>query len=288
MIFNDAQKIYIGDNEVNKVYIQDTLIYTSTAPLTAFYIFRLGVNVNNGTTFSLPLLSSETYNFLVGWGNGEVTQVNNLSNVTKYTYEYNQQGIYFIDISAIKIQGFPGLNFGGYTTVDQDIVNARNSLFYVDLYTNCPFTTMKNSFRNCINLDYFNAQNFLSAKNFDNAWSGCEALSEFPAISCSNAVSFISTWAGCTTLNNFSFYNDTFANMQSGNDCFNGAALSNTTWSNILIALSSTNTNTNVRFHGGNSKRNITGTAAYTLLTSRGWIITDGGQAPYTIYVSYE
>lgn len=300
MILNDAQKIYIGDNEVNKVYLQDTLIYTSAPPATPFYVFRLAANITTGTTFLLPLLSAELYNFRVSWGDGIITNVVDLSGVSKFLHDYGGQGVAIIDITATKPNGFPGLRYGGYGFVDQDIIDAQNSLFFVDLKTDCPFITMEDSFKGCVSLDTFIAQNFLSATNFDGAWQDCTILPIFPAISCPQGNSFINTWRNCTSMYEFNFYTDTFAKMLSGNGCFQGIALASTTWSNLLTSISATNTNLGVVFGGGSSQRNTVGTSAYNYLQNqRNWIITDGGQVPgppppppppggSTTYVSYE
>jgi hypothetical protein len=295
MILSDAQKIYIGDNEVNKVYKQNTLIYTSIPEppgLKAYYVFRLGANITDDTTFAIPLLSSEVYSFRVNWGDGNVSIVDNLSGQNNYIHDYGTQGVAIIDISATKPNGFPGLNFKNYNLIEYDNIKAQKHLYYVDLYNNCPFITMEGCFYGCYNLDYFNARNFLSATNFKDAWSGCDALSEFPAISCPYGTNFIGAWEDCITLTTFNFYLDTFAKMQSGENCFRGTSLPTETWSSLLTSISSTNTNIGVSFNGGSSYRNSIGTSAYNyLVNQRNWIITDGGAEPIpasTIYVSYE
>jgi hypothetical protein len=267
-------------------------------PVTAYYVFRLGANITTGTNFVLPLLSANTYNFQVTWGDGQISRVVNLTGVTKFLHEYGGQGVAVIDISSTTPNGFPGLQFGEHT--DDDIINARNNLFFVDLKVDCPFITMKNSFKDCSYIDTFIAQNFLSATNFDSSWQNCETIQSFPAISCLQGNSFVDTWNNCISINEFNFYSDTFAKMVSGERCFQNITLDSTAWSSILSSISATNTNIGVKFGGGSSQRTALGTDAYNYLQNqRNWIITDGGQVPgppppppppggSTTYVSYE
>lgn len=144
---------------------------------------------------------------------------------------------------------------------------------------NCPVaTTFQGAWMNCASLTGFNTVNFPRGVTFTNAWFGCTNLTTFPAISTPNATTFSSTWSNCAQLTNFNFHRDTFAKMINGSNCFFGVTLPTQTWSAILTSISATNTNVGVPFHGGGSKRNAAGTAAYNyLVNDRGWSITDLG-----------
>lgn len=144
---------------------------------------------------------------------------------------------------------------------------------------NCPVATNFNAaWMNCPSLTSFNTVSFPAATNFTNTWFGCVNLTTFPAISTPAATTFSSTWSNCAQLTNFNFHRDTFANMTNGANCFFGVTLPTQTWSAILTSISATNTNLGVVFHGGGSKRNAAGTAAYNyLVNNRGWSITDLG-----------
>jgi hypothetical protein len=116
------------------------------------------------------------------------------------------------------------------------------------------------------------------ATNFSFAWYGQDKLNTFPAISAPKAFDFSNTWQYCTSLTAFNFYPEImFKSMLSGANCFTGVTLPTQTWSSILTSCSAFNTNLNVQFGGGNSKRNPAGTTAYSYLTGRGWSISDSG-----------
>jgi len=74
---------------------------------------------------------------------------------------------------------------------------------------------------------------------------------------------------------------DLFANNPLANnftDCFLLSTLTTATYSDMLVSLDANNANTNVPFHGGNSKYNSIGyIGRHNLITNKTWTITDGG-----------
>jgi hypothetical protein len=140
-------------------------------------------------------------------------------------------------------------------------------------------TNFSSAWNSCSSLNTFPLITCINATTLGNAWLSCLSLTSFPPISCPNVTNFSNTWSNCISLSVFEFNIDTFSKVATtgGTNCFLNVTLPTQTWSSILTSISATNTNLNVTFHGGNSKRNAEGTTAYAYLTGRGWSITDGG-----------
>jgi hypothetical protein len=109
------------------------------------------------------------------------------------------------------------------------------------------------------------------------AWTNCTSLTGFPFVDLSNCTDFRQAWSKCYSLSASNFPTLNMSKMTSGADCFNGVKLTTTSYSSLLTSICATNINTNVTFHGGNSKYNFAGQSARSYLISRGWTITDGG-----------
>jgi hypothetical protein len=201
------------------------------------------------------------------------------------------------------LKEFPPISFPRCTSFNTAWINCRSMV----TFSVTEFLSSANDFAsawgNCVSLTSFPALNFQSATSLTNAWFGCSSLNTFPLITCDKVTNLLQTWSGCSSLTSFppiSFINvtsfnstwrdcvslsafefniDTFSKVTGtgGTNCFLNVTLPTQTWSSILTSISATNTNLNVTFHGGNSKRNAAGTTAYAHLTGRGWTITDGG-----------
>lgn len=117
----------------------------------------------------------------------------------------------------------------------------------------------------------------------DGTFTNCRSLTSFPFIDTSNVKWFYGTWQGCISLSASDFPTLDMSKMTDGTNCFDGVKLTTTSYSALLTALSATNINNTVTFHGGNSTFNTPGSAARAFLTrstalgGRGWTITDGG-----------
>jgi hypothetical protein len=107
----------------------------------------------------------------------------------------------------------------------------------------------------------------------------CRSLTSFPEIDTSNVLYFYGTWEGCISLSASYFPTLNMSKMIQGTDCFRSVKLQTHSWSSLLTSICATNNNTNVAFHGGDSKRNMQGSLAYQHLTNiKSWSITDGGE----------
>lgn len=75
------------------------------------------------------------------------------------------------------------------------------------------------------------------------------------------------------------------ASMTSGIDLFKGTTLSPASYGNLLIELATRNTKTGISFHGGGSlyPAGEATVARNTLVTDRGWTVTDGGAQTISI-----
>jgi len=213
------------------------------------------------------------------------------------------------------IRDFPQLNF-----LSAD--NLKGAFSFMYSLTSFPPIDTRNcryfgaAWNNCSNLITFPAINTVSATSLQfgsfgsivdsshlgGAWEGCISLTAFPFINTSNVTNFKYAWRNCRglsaspfpTLNMSKMSKSTFAgffdfnshqNGTGGDRCFEGVTLQTQSWSALLTSLCATNFNTEVTFHGGNSKRNAAGTVAYDFLTSsigsggRAWTIQDAGPA---------
>ena len=140
----------------------------------------------------------------------------------------------------------------------------------------------------CTNLTTFPAISAPEATTFSGAWAGCDNLTGI-YINAPSATNFNNTWSGCRKLSAVDFGTNTFSKMTSGTDCFLNCTLPAQTWSAILTSCSATNFNTNVRFHGGNSKYFVRASQARnTLVNNRSWDITDGGPSLGSIWNQVE
>jgi surface protein len=71
------------------------------------------------------------------------------------------------------------------------------------------------------------------------------------------------------------------ANLQNGSLMFLGSNINTVRYSKLLVDMQNLNTNTNVTFHGGNSKYNYAGEVARNLLiNNQSWSFSDGGLIP--------
>jgi len=133
----------------------------------------------------------------------------------------------------------------------------------------------------CSSITSFPLIDTSSGLYFSWAWRSCSSLTSFPLIDTSSGLFFQSTWSDCTGLDGYDFPTINMGSMTDGASCFSGVTLSTTSYSDLLISIENLNINTGIDFHGGNSKYNVAGGVARTVLTSRvpAWTITDGGAA---------
>lgn len=204
-------------------------------------------------------------------------------------------------LSAVNLKNFPEIN----TSNSINFANTWRDCYSLNsfpLLDTSKGTSFDSAWRYCRSLSAFQQIDTSQGQFFGGAWQDCVSLSSFPSIDTSNATTLLLTWAGCTALTGFPLINTSnvtnfqqtwencrylsasdfptldMSKMTNGINCFNLVRLTTSSYSSLLTSLCSTNFNTGVQFHGGNSKRNLQGTESYNYLTSnRGWSINDGG-----------
>jgi hypothetical protein len=71
----------------------------------------------------------------------------------------------------------------------------------------------------------------------------------------------------------------TLPNLTDGERMFENNTIITSRYSTLLVDMENFNSNTNVSFHGGNSKYNAAGeTARNLLIANKNWSFTDGGK----------
>jgi hypothetical protein len=171
------------------------------------------------------------------------------------------------------------------------LLNTAAGIDFYDAWSNCSGLTsfpllntldgteFTGAWQGCLGLTSFPLLNTSAGKYFSSAWQGCLGLTSFPLLNTAAGTYFDQAWFGCTNLKSFPTLN--LGMMFSGIDCFTQDTLSTVSYSDLLIALASTNTNTGRTFDGGFSQYNARAATSRdtTLISSLGWSITDGGLA---------
>lgn len=276
---------------------------------------------SSNVQFTLPLKSTESYDFVIDWGDHSANVITSNSDLT---HTYSSSGNYTIQIIENSDLGFPAIyfnntgdrqkvlelaNWGDVTwstfenaffgcsnmdisASDHVTANTGSVTDFANAWNNCsgiltfPMidtssgTIFAATWNGCSSLTSFPMLDTSSGTNFSNAWQSCSALTSFPLLDTSSGTEFISTWANCTGLNTSDFPLLNFQLMQDGSSSFDNVTLSTNSYSSLLVNLAANNSNDNVIFDGGNSKALISGNVAGSKLTSRGWVITDGGHDP--------
>ncbi len=122
----------------------------------------------------------------------------------------------------------------------------------------------------------FPATDFSNVTDFEGTWWHNASLATFNDPNTSQGQNFLEAFKNCYALKTIPILD--FSSMTDGTNCFQNVTLDSDIWNQILINTQVNNTNLNVTFSGGNSKRFYNGTyAKYQLETDKGWTIIDGG-----------
>lgn len=197
----------------------------------------------------IPLSSATSINSIVDWGDGS-SDVITVYNQAQLTHTYASSGVY-----TVKIIG----NFNGG--------------FYFNNTGDKLKLTGISSFGNII-----------LNTNQSNAFYGCANLTSLPD-DCVTQMNLVTTGTSmfyqCTSLTSLPT-GMTLNSLTNGTYMFLSITIDKTRYSQLLIDMNASNTNTGVTFHGGNSKYDTAGQTARNLLTARSpaWVITDGGYEP--------
>jgi hypothetical protein len=170
------------------------------------------------THFILPLLTGQTYNFTVEWGDSTSTVV---TADTPVDHTYAASGTYTVAISANMIGGFPTMRFagGGDCAKVLDIAQwGTNKWFnFTQAFDGCTNMTMTAAdapnisavtemvlaFSNCASLTSFPLWNTVNVTNVLACWTGCSGLTSFPLLDLSNCQYINFAWQSCSGLTTF-------------------------------------------------------------------------------------
>lgn len=262
------------------------------------------VNTSNpgspSNQYVLPLNPDLTYNFAVNWGDSQGEYVTNQTpGFPNITHTYAVAGSKTVTLTEVSVGGLPSLFFNNQgdrrklTAITQwgnntwlrmqaSFFGCSNLNITAADFATAKLNTVTNfrsAFQGCSSLVTLNSYNLSAGTDFTRAWMGCSALVTVGAsLNLGGAQVLTSAFAGCSSLVTFPVI--ALPNMVNGITMFNGAALSTTSYSNLLINLNTVNSNLGVTFDGGAAKYNVGSAAARTnLITVKGWNITDGGPA---------
>lgn len=142
--------------------------------------------VSNPDQFTLPLVSGQTYDFKVNWGDGTSDSI---TTSTSPTHTYAIPGTYKIRVRGL----FPRIYFNNGGDVDK-IININN-LGVVG------WNNFRGSFFGADNLlTIERAGNTSNVVDFSLAWEGCVSLTSIPLIDTSNAATLLRTFNNCNSL----------------------------------------------------------------------------------------
>jgi hypothetical protein len=296
----DAQKFYLGNQEVSKILLQDKEAYRST--------WDVGIQTTNSNqTFAISLFGISQFggpNLTVDWGDGTVETFITVGNKI---HTYSIPGNYIIKISGnftsnlsdaiIKIGNtteqsqivystsiiplIPGLRSFVSTFLQTSLTSIPSDIFskYTDIIDFS--STFNSTLLTSIPSGIFSTNPDVTS--FFGTFGNCSSLSYIPQGLFHNntaATNFAGTFINCNSITTVP--SDLFANNVAAttfNFVFFGVTLTTESYSNLLINMASNAASRldNVPFHGGNSKYNLAGQAAKQTLEGKGWVFTDGG-----------
>ncbi len=269
---SSAQKFYLGDQDVSKILLQNTEVFSS-GPET----WDVGITTTStNQPFSVNIFSGISPDITVDWGDGTVETFTTIGVKTR---TYVSAGSYTVKISGSFASG--GNIRLGNTTAERARVQSTSVI-----PTILGLINFSQSFLNCSSLTSIPAglfDNNTSVTTFFGTFFGCSSLTNIPSDlfdSNTSVTSFGGTFQNCSSLTTIP--SDLFANNTSVTSFFNtflGVTLTTTSYSNLLINMASNaaSRNNNVPFHGGFSKYNTDGETAKSTLEAKFWSFTDGG-----------
>ena len=175
-----------------------------------------------------------------------VATFNDLSDEETITFA-NGAGTYILEVKAKEVDGFTGMRFNNSGDNEKITKNLQWGIFN---------DTRQQLFFGCSNLTEIGSDvNWLNnITNGDGMFRNCN-LTSLPS-------------------------EMTLANLTNGDEMFENNTIITSRYSTLLVDMENFNSNTNVSFHGGNSKYNAAGeTARNLLIANKNWSFTDGGLA---------
>lgn len=202
-------EVAFDTTEQTLVYHKDGSWYKISDNSEVIYVEGFGFTVktdnagtSTNTSFTLPLVSGNTYNFTVAWGDGNEDTI---TSDTPVTHDYGTAGEYTVSITGV-IQGLK-FNNGGDKAKLLEIADFGSLSFNVDA---------TDAFYGCSNLVITSTTGPDTSLTEDFLWFyyNCSALTQVPLMDLSNADRYFSMWRGCSSLTSlpaFDFSNGTNA-----------------------------------------------------------------------------
>ena len=258
--------------------ITQTPGFTQTPTQQNASAFIIKIKTNNvdesssgSNQFSLPLFSSQEYDFSINWGDGSPDE-NYSGSFSSITHTYSNEGEYNVSIVENSVGGFGRIYFnnsGDKLKLLEIVQWGGNtwsnfaSAFYgcsnmvitasdgADAKTdNVSFFT--SAWRACSSMTSFPSFKMNYATNLTFAWRDCSSLIAVGNLNVNSVVTFTSSWQQCSSIINFPALD--MRSMAYGSNCFAGVTLPTASYTAILNNLAQNNNNTNVTFGAGSSK----------------------------------
>lgn len=266
-------------------------VYETIDPL-----FRFKITTSGADTFTLPLLSTGSYDFLVDWGDGSTDEIT-AYNDSAVTHTYVSAGSYDVSIS------------GTITGWAFDNSASAPKVYEISNWGNFALTTdTGRTFYGCSNMTWvddavngFDTSNVIS---FLHMFNGCSVFnSPMLDFDTSNVTLMYTTFNGCALFNQaldhfdtekVTSFNSFLANTSFDqslasfniekatvlNNFLAGATLSTANYNATLIAWEAQDVNDNLMTDFGTSKYSgtLATEARSRLVADHNWTITDGGE----------
>ena len=232
------------------------------------------------------------YDVVAKQGGAVVQTFSDLSDEATITFA--SAGVYVLEVSAKETDGFTGIRFANGGDGDK-LVKINQWGVFSD--------TRERLFQGCSNLislpinnDYLNNKTNITtifresynlilpnSLTFESAVLGRNALVFNNLTSLPPQMNLPNLQVADSMLRDNSFTDlpvgMTLPNLTDGTNFLLGSTINTERYSQLLVDMEAGNSNTNVSFHGGNSKYNAAGeTARNLLIANQNWTIEDGGQ----------
>lgn len=268
-----------------------------------------------GKTFTLPLVSGQTYDFEY-----EFDGVRGYHNTdTDLTVTATVAGTYVLKIlggsvfasfrfanggdklKLIEVQNWGDMqwttlqqSFDGCTNLEHTATDTPDwsqatsflKAFRYATFTNWPLAdtssaiNFQEAFFQCPNLVEMPLLDTSNVTNFLNTWHTCSSMTVFPLLDTSSATSMLQALKNCTGLDDYDLPTLDLSSLTNGGSMLDGVDISTTSWSDILVLMATSHQSGAYSLDGGNAYHNAAGATAITTLQASGWTITDGGLEP--------
>lgn len=239
-------------------------------------------------TFILPIVVATGEIAKIYWGDGSNSVGVNGDN----THVYTTSGIYTVKVESKLFGGVVFSNVGdkakvlNINTFGRGVIRILNNTCYgcsnlasVDDPTIIsPSMDASFMFYRCYALTALPNLNLSRVTSTRRMCYQCTSLTTLPKVDLSKSANVNSMFYECTALTTIPLLD--LSSVTDAVDMFFGVTLTTQSYSDFLVNLATLPLKNTVTFHGGNSKYNSAGAVARAYIISTfGWIITDGGVA---------